>query len=180
MFGKFSAEIKKLCTLFITKHFVIQNNEVKFLSYNSLFLHLNIWIYICKFNKTKTFWIYDILRKLDIINFVYLKRKKKLHVVYMHFREDNSIHIFFVSRNGGPRQWLLAVWEWGYPLGGIRGGGDGQPRAPGHLLSDGHPQTVQWRLRLERASSVGPLHNYPEFYFKDVFPYPFMISPDIS
>lgn len=28
MFGKFSAEIKKLYILFITKNFVIQNNEV--------------------------------------------------------------------------------------------------------------------------------------------------------
>lgn len=152
-----------------------------FLSYNFLFLHLNIWVYICDFNKTKTYWIYDLLRKLDIIDFVYVKRKKKTHVVhvYMHFREDNSKYIFFISRNGGPRQWLLAVWEWGYPLGGIRGGGDGQPWAPGHLLSDGHPQTVQRRLRLERASSVGLLHNYPESYFKDVFLYLFMISPDM-
>lgn len=49
----------------------------------------------------KMYWIYDIFWKLDIINFVYLKRKKKFYVVYMYFREDNSIYIFFVSCNGG-------------------------------------------------------------------------------
>lgn len=82
--------------------------------------------------------------------------------MYICISEKSTANTFFISHNGGTRQRLLTVWEWGYQLGGIRGGGDGQPRAPGHLLSDGHPQTIQWRLCLERASSVGPLHNYPE------------------